>query len=328
MKVFISGATGFIGGNLALKLADSAVEIHALYRDIVKTEGIRHEKIKWFQGDLTDRQSLAMAMDGCEQAYHLGAFATLLIRRPETIYQQNVQGTVNLLECARDLGLKRVVFVSTAGVLGPSAGEPLDENTPYPANMFTHYTMSKALAEQKVLEFVEKGMDIVIVNPTRVYGPGILSRSNMATLLDQYIRGKWHFRPGNGKGTGNYVYVDDVSDGIIRAMEKGGKGERYILGGENVSFDELFAIVDRITGRKMFLISIPVFVIVWIASLFLFIARLSGWVPPFTPDVVKRYKYNWLVSSEKARSGLGYKPLPLENGLEITIKWLKTRHTH
>ena len=184
MKVFITGATGFIGKNLTLKLAASGTEVHALYRDKAKMNGMRHRRINWFKGDLTDRNSIKKAMDGCHQAYHLGAFATLLIRNPETIYEQNVQGTVNVLECAVELGLNRVVITSTAGVLGPSKSKPLDESTPYPADMFTHYIRSKVMAEQKVLEYVEKGMDIVIVNPTRVYGPGLLSTSNVARLLD------------------------------------------------------------------------------------------------------------------------------------------------
>jgi nucleoside-diphosphate-sugar epimerase len=327
MNVFITGATGFIGRNLMLKLVASGIEIHALFRDESKIRGIRHEKIKWFRGDLADRNSIEMAMKDCQQAYHLGAFANLLIGKPDSLYEQNVQGTVNVLESARKAGLNRVVFTSTAGVLGPSGEKPLDEKAPYPEHLFTHYIRSKILAEKKVKEYVESGMDIVIVNPTRVYGPGILSKSNAASILDLYMRGKWHIKLGNGKGMGNYVYVDDVTSGIILAMEKGKKGERYVLGGENVSFNEWVALVNRITGKKRVLVAIPVFIMVWIAHILRFIAKLGGKAPPFTPDEVRRYGIDWLVSCDKAKSELGYDPLPFEKGMEITIKWLNNLHT-
>lgn len=328
MRIFVTGATGFIGGNLVLKLVRSGAEVHALYRDVSRIGDIRHERIHWFRGDLTDRISIEKAMQGCEQAYHLAAFATLTAKGPEVIYRQNVDGTVNVLECAMDQGLKKVVFTSTAGVLGPSGKEPLDENAPCPAELFTHYIRSKALAEQKVREYVGRGMDIVIVNPSRVYGPGKLSTSNVARLLDLYLKGRWHIRLGNGKGIGNYVYVDDVSDGMILAMEKGRRGERYLLGGENVSFNEWFAIVNRITGRRRFLVSVPVPVIVWVSYILLIFAGWKGRVPPFTPDVVRRYRYDWLVSSRKAKTQLGYDPIPFEEGMKITIKWLNEQHMH
>lgn len=327
MKVFVTGATGFIGRNLTLKLAEARFEVHALYRDLSRTQGLQHENIKWFRGNLSDRDSLADAMKGCVQACHLGAFATLLVKRPEIIYDQNVQGTVNLLECASEMGLQRVVFISTAGVFGPSKGEVLDETAPCPENFLTHYLRSKALAEQKVLEFAERGMDICIVNPTRVYGPGLLSTSNAARIVDLYLRGKWRIIPGRGKMMGNYVFVDDVSDGIIQAMEKGRKGERYLLGGENISFKEFLDATDRITGRKRLLVRVPVFLILWLAHLLLFFAKLSGRTPPFTPGEVNRITQDWLISSEKAGRELAYKPRSFEEGIKITIEWLNSRST-
>ena len=197
MKVFITGATGFIGRNLVLMLAEGGSEINALYRDSGRIEGIKHEKITWFRGDLSDRDSICLAMKDCEQVYHIAAFASLSIRNPGMIYQQNVQGTVNVLDCASSLGIKKLVFTSTAGVFGPTRGEILDETAPYPEEMFTDYIRSKAEAEKVVLEYVGKGMDIVIVNPTRVFGPGLLSTSNAAGIMDQYLKGKWRIMPAN-----------------------------------------------------------------------------------------------------------------------------------
>ena len=165
-------------------------------------------------------------------------------------------------------------------------------------------------------------MDAVIVNPSRVFGPGVMSTGNAARMLSQYINGRWHIRPGNGQGVGNYVFVDDVSKGMILAMGKGVRGERYLLGGENVSFNEWINIVNRINGKKPLLVSIPLPVIVALSYVLLGVARITGWAPPFTPDVVRRYQYDWYISIQKARNELGYKPISFEEGMKITIKWL------
>jgi len=327
MKVFITGATGFIGANLALRLADSGVDVHALYRNKARTEGIVHDRIRWFKGDLMNRESLKNAMGGCTRAYHLGAYATLLVKNPEILYEQNVQGTVNLLECAKETGLQRVVFTSTAGVVGPTEDGPRDETSPYPRNIFTHYIQSKILAEKKILEYVRKGMDIVIVNPSRVFGPGMMSMSNSARILDLYLRRKLYIIPGRGIGTGNYVFVDDVSEGIILAMEKGRTGERYLLGGEDITYDEYIDAINRILGKRKFQIKIPVKAIYGMAYVFLFLARFSGWTPPFTPREVLRISDNWRISSEKAKAELGYNPRSFEEGMKITFEWLKNLHT-
>lgn len=328
MKVFVTGATGFIGGNLIMKLAGAGHTVHALYRSISKTSELRHENIRWFKGDLNDPVSLSGAMEGCDTACHLGAFAAMLVRNTDIIYEQNVQGTVRVLESARKLGLRRVVFTSTAGVMGPSSASELDESAPTPGKMYTHYIRSKALAEKKVLEYVEQGMEVCIVNPTRVYGPGRLSTANTARLVDLYLRGRWRILPGTGRFTGNYVFVDDVSEGIIAALEKGRSGERYLLGGENLSLDELLDTVNRLAGKKYSMVRLPVPLIMATAWLLWLVARISRWVPPFTPGEVRRITRDWRSTSAKAGKELSYHPRSFEEGMKNTIEWLDTRHTH
>ncbi len=264
-------------------------------------------------------------MKGCEQVYHLAAFAAVWTRKPEEIYEQNVQGTVNILESARKHGVKRVVHTSTAGVFGPSGKNPNTENSPLAATHFIHYDRSKVQAEQKINAYVRKGMDVVMVHPTRVYGPGKLGDSNGVTrMIRDYLNGKWHIIPGNGKSVGNYVFIDDVVEGHILAMEKGGTGERYLLGGSDLSFNKFFKILQEVTGSHYFLIKVPLFIGITIACIMLTFAKLTGRMPLITPGLLKRYSHNWAVSSEKARSELGYDPVDFRGGLQRTVEWLKT----
>ncbi len=143
-------------------------------------------------------------------------------------------------------------------------------------------------------------------------------------MIRDYIRGRWHIIPGNGRSIGNYVFIEDVVDGHILAMEKGRTGERYLLGGSNLSFNEFFSILKEVTDSRYFLIKIPLFAGISIAGIMLTFAKLTGRMPLITPGLLKRYSHNWAVSSEKARSELGYDPVDFREGLNITVKWLET----
>jgi len=324
-NLLVTGATGFVGKQLALRLAGSGHKVHAMYRSEAKIGELEHPNIRLFKGTLTDLASIDNAMKGCDQVYHLAAFAAVWTRKPEEIYEQNVQGTTNILESALKHGVKRVVHTSTAGVFGPSGEKPNSEDNPIAETHFVHYDRSKARAEQIINNYVRDGMDVIIVNPTRVYGPGKLGDSNGVTrMIRDYIKGKWHIIPGNGQSVGNYVYIDDVVEGHILAMEKGRTGERYLLGASDLSFNEFFNILKEVTGSHYFLIKIPLFIGISIAAIMLTIAKLTGRMPLITPRLLKRYSHNWAVSSEKARSELGYDPVDFREGLRRTVEWLQT----
>jgi nucleoside-diphosphate-sugar epimerase len=323
--VLVTGATGYLGKQLVLRLAGSGHYVHAMYRSEATVGGLEHENIRLFKGTLGDPASIDKAMEGCDQVYHLAAFAAVWTRKPEKIYEQNVRGTVNILESALKFGVKRLVHTSTAGVFGPSGDKPNSEDSPMAESHFIHYDRSKAQAEKKISTYVRDGMNVVIVNPTRVYGPGKLGDSNGVTrMIRDYIRGRWHIIPGNGRSVGNYVYIEDVVDGHVLAMEKGRAGERYLLGGSNLSFNEFFSIMKEVTGSQYFLIKIPLFAGISIASIMLTIAKLTGRMPLITPGLLKRYSHNWAVSIEKARSELDYDPVDFREGLHRTVKWLET----
>lgn len=326
MKIFISGATGYIGSRIALRLAGQGHQIHALYREMSKAAIINHPNIRLFQGDILDPESLKRAIEDCEEIYHTAAFARIFHKQVYMIYRLNIEGTANVLEAGIAAGVKRMVCTSTGGVLGPSFnGKANDETTSYPESFFIDYECSKALMEKMLLAHSQSPTEIVVVNPTRVYGPGVLSESNGVTrLILKYISGKWRIIPGNGTSIGNYVFIEDVVTGHLLAMEKGRAGERYILGGENLSYDEFFAQIAVVSGRKYATVHMPVNMMVAAAHLMSGMAILAGSTPLITPSLASKYSYNWAVSSEKSRTELGYQPISFNKGVELTIKWIQT----
>lgn len=325
MNIFVSGATGFIGSRLAIKLASEGHNVHALYRSEKKAEVLDHPKIKLFKGDILDIESLKNAMQNCQEVYHTAAYANVWEKNHSVIYQLNIEGTMNIIHAAIYNRIKRIVCTSTAGVLGPSGTDNcLNEESPAPDNYFIDYESSKAILENILKIISINGPDIIIVNPTRVYGPGILSESNGVTrMIDKYLNGKWHFIPGNGNSIGNYVYIDDVVQGHILAMKKGKKGERYILGGENISYNDLFKTIKEISEKKYFLFKIPLLLMLIVAGFFILNANIFGRPPLITPSLVRKFNMNFKISSDKAKKELGYSPMNLKSGIESTISWLK-----
>jgi NAD+-dependent farnesol dehydrogenase len=327
VKIFVSGATGFIGNRLAIRLAEQGHSVHALYRDDNKLPLLNHNGIEPFKGDILDKPSLEKAITGCELVYHTAAFASVWTSDPSIIYRLNIEGTTNVVNCARTSGIRKIVCTSTAGVYGPSGVNGMnDENTPKPGKYFIDYEASKSILEVVLHTLSHSGTEIVIVNPTRVYGPGILSESNGVTrMVEAYMSGNWHFIPGNGKSTGNYVHVNDVVTGHILAMEKGLNGDNYILGGTNVSYDDFFRELSRLSGQRRWLVHIPAPVMMLIAGLMLFNTKITGRAPVVTPPLVRRFVNYWNVSSSKAVKELGYKPMSLEAGLTNTIDWINRK---
>jgi farnesol dehydrogenase len=323
MKYLITGATGYIGTQLAKQLAGEGHAVHALYRSEAKTTDLKFEGIQLFKGDLSDRQSLDTAAHGCDGVFHVAAFAKPWAKDPQTFYRLNLEGALNVFKAARYAGVSKVVFTSTAGVISPSNGTPSDEQTLREIAQFTHYELSKAQAEEAAVKLCDEGMNIVTVNPSRVYGPGLLSDSNGVTrMVKLYLEGKFRLMPGNGSSIGNYVFIDDVVSGHMLAMKHGKPGERYILGGDNVSFTELFNLLADLTGKDARLYKIPIPVMKLAAKVMEIRANLTGSPPILTPPWVKKYLYNWELSTEKAERELGYQPTPIEEGLGKTIDWI------
>ncbi len=323
-KIFITGSTGFIGQKLTHALADQGHSVTALVRSKAKAQTLVHPNIETVEGDLFHTDALERGMENCDEVYHLAAFASVWAK-DDTFKRVNIDGTTNILDAAKKQGVSKVVVTSTAGVIGPAIDGPVNENTPRQVDFFTDYESTKHESEEQMRERAANGQHIVIVNPTRVYGPGPLNVSNSVTkLVKQYIDGKWKFMPGDGLSTGNYVYVEDVIRGHMLAMENGKSGERYLLGGEDATYHELFDMIAIIGGKKYKLYKMPLGVMLTFGKVQLFLADNFGRQPMITPGWVRKYLYKWSVSSEKAQKELGYQITPLMSGIQQTVDWLRT----
>ncbi len=327
MRYFITGATGYIGERLALCLAGNGHTVHALVRDKRRADKLTHSNIHLFDGDLLNNDKMEAAIKGCDCAFHLAAYARVWSKDKDWPHKVNVEGTSNLLNLAYQHKLRRVVFTSTGGTLEPSDGQsPVTESTARTVPYFNAYEQTKAEAEKLSLSFIDKGLEVVIVNPTRVYGPGLISESNaMTKIIKQFNRGKWRIIPGNGKKCGNYVFVDDVVNGHLLAMDKGKSGERYITGGENITYDGFFQKLRKVTGKQQRLYHMPYWMMYLGGSAQYWFSQLTGLPPLITPKWIEKYLHDWAVSSKKAEMELGYTITSLDEGLKKTVDWLNEK---
>jgi nucleoside-diphosphate-sugar epimerase len=326
MKYFVTGASGFIGNRLVNELVKNGNAVIALVRQPENIPELHIPGVEIIQGDLFDNEIIEESLKECDFVFHLAAFANIWSKDKNYAWKINVEGTKNILEFSLKHKIKRVVFTSSAAVLAPSETiEEVDEKTPLPKIYLTDYESTKLEAENICMEYVQKGLDVVIVNPSRVFGPGHLNKSNSVTIMIQkYIRGKWRIIPGNGTQIGNYVLVDDVVNGHLLAMKKGIKGEKYILGGTNVSFTDFFNLLAKVSDKKFRMFHLPVYFIILISKFELFMAENFGKKPLITPPWAIRYMQNRVLSSQKAVTELGYIITPLSGSFEKTINWLNT----
>ncbi len=326
MKCMVTGATGFIGNRLVKELLTSGAEVHVLARSHKKVIELYGDKVTFFGGDLLDTYVIYEATRNCDVIFHLAAFANIWSKDKTLAYKTNVTGTKNILEAALKNKIKKVVFTSSAAVLPQSQnGEMIDETSVLPKKYLTEYEITKVQAEQLCIEYCKKGLDVVIVNPPRVFGPGLLNKSNSVTILiKKYISGNWRIIPGNGESIGNYVFIDDVVKGHILAMEHGISGEKYILGGTNISFNGFFSTLSKVSGKNYTLFHLPFSLLLAVSKFELFMAETFGKSPLITPPWARRYLQNRPVSSKKAITHLKYSVTPLEEGMLKTIEWLKS----
>jgi nucleoside-diphosphate-sugar epimerase len=332
-QVFVTGASGFIGYRLMQELVRRGNVVHALIRgekpkpppgfSSANQIDFDHPNVRIVRGDITDRESLRRGMEGCSQVYHLAGYAKNWARDLQPYLQNNVIGMNLVCLVAKELNVQKVVWTSTMLTFGPTKlGEVGDETTIKTTKALTEYEHSKWCAEFDATAFVEDGLPLVTVNPCRVFGPGHLNESNsVSRLIDMYDRGKVPFLLG-GRNIGNWVYVDDVVNGLILAMERGRIGEKYILGGENLSPAEFFRLVDKVSGQRHWQITIRRPAAMVYAYLQKLRAEKFGVYPQITPEWVRVFLTDWAYSSAKAQRELGYQITPLENAVRQTYEWL------
>ena len=284
-----------------------------------------HPLVELVAGDLTDRDSIARAVDGCAEVYHLAGYAKNWSPRREVYDELNVRAMLAVLNAARRAGARRIVWTSSQLTSGPTPpGQVADEATPrLSGRCLTDYERSKLEGERLAVAAAEQDVPVVIVNPTRVYGPGYLTEGNAVTrLIDMYDRGLVPVLLNFGRNVGNWALVDDVVEGMILAMERGRTGQKYILGGENATLRQFFRNHRPGDRPPAFSNPHPSLRALAFAHLQQKRADWFGVYPTITPGWVRTFLADWPCTSAKAQRELGYRPRSLEEGIQVTWEWL------
>jgi nucleoside-diphosphate-sugar epimerase len=327
MKILITGATGYIGYKLVMEATRRNYTVHILVRDLQSPLLPVHPNIIKFKGDITDKGSVIAAMMNCDKVLHSAAIARLSVKDNSIFYSVNVEGTRNMLDAALALGVKKFVFTSSGAVIGPSGKYPMSESDPRIAAFENDYEISKHWAEELVKEYCRRGVFAIIVAAPRVYGPGHECNGNtMNVLLKNILSIRLAFVPSCDNVVANYAFVDDVVTGHFLAMDKGLGGEKYILGGENLSYRSFFQTIKQNTGKKIRLIRIPKLLLKIYSFFYMSICALLGKETHISPRVVDRLAQNRALSCDKAIRQLGYSITPFSIGIQKTILHLKNKN--
>jgi dihydroflavonol-4-reductase len=320
MRVLVTGATGFIGGNLARELRRRGHEVSALVRPGSNTLTIDGTGVEQVAGDILDRESVDRALRGCEVVFHCAAAYTFWAPDPDLVYRTNVGGTANVLEAARQAGVSKVVYTSTVSTVGLATGEPGTENTPMdPSRLVGHYKKSKYQAERLALTMASEGLPVVVVNPTTPVGPWDVKPTPTGRMVLDFLRGRIPVYLETGM---NLVDVADVAAGHILAMEQGEPGQRYLLGNRNVTLREIFAMLQVVTGRRAPRWRAPYWLALGAGYLDQLVeGRVLGREPRIPLEGLKVARTPMYVSCLKAVTELGQPQSPVEAALEKSAKW-------
>jgi len=323
MKTLITGASGFVGSAVLRQLVTAGHSVRALIRPKSDRRNLVDLPVEIVTGDLTDRPSLDRALKGCSRVFHVAAVYRLWGPHPEEIYEANVTGTRNLMLAAAAAGVERIVYTSTVGTLGLTAdGRPADEETPVSlSQMIGHYKRSKFLAEAEVNRLVkEQSLPAVIVNPSTPVGPRDIKPTPTGRMIMDAASGRMPVYVDTGL---NLVHVDDVAFGHLLAMERGKIGERYILGGRNMTLKEILTELGAITGRRAPRLCLPHHFVLPVAYLSEAWARLTGHEPRVTVTGVRLAKKRMFFSTEKAIRLLGFNSRPVGEALRDAVDWFQ-----
>ena len=321
-RVLVSGGNGFVGSAVCLALLRHGFEVRALARPTSDTTSLHGLQVEIVRGDLLDPPTLRAALAGCEGLFHVAADYRLWARDPEEIRMNNVRGTRNILAAARTVGVARVVHTSSVATLGlHDDGTPADEETPASyADMIGEYKRSKYLSEKMARRRARAGQDIVIVNPSAPVGPRDRKPTPTGQMVLDAARGKMPAYVDTGL---NIVHVDDVAEGHVLAFQRGEKGRRYILGGENMSLREILGTVAELTGHSAPKVRLPHRALLPVARAAEAWARVSDRAPTITVDGVKLSRHKMYFTSHRAEAELGYRARSAREALSDAIQWFR-----
>jgi NAD+-dependent farnesol dehydrogenase len=323
MKVLLTGGTGFLGKNVARALAARGHALRLLARPGSDLAGLP-EGIETARGDVTDLESLRRAAEGCEAVCHMAALVKVWVRDPGRFDAVNVGGLKNALEAAAG-ARARLVYTSSFMAIGPAGPAPAEEGQVHVRGVYRNpYERTKAEADELAREAAAAGRDVVLLYPGVVYGPGDMTDGNLvARLVSDRLNGRLPALIGPADRLWSYSYVEDVAEGHALALEKGRKGERYFLCGENRTLTELFALLEPLTGMPPPRLHMPYGVATVLGHAMRLWAELTGLPPQMTAGEVGVFREHWAYSSAKAERELGYRSRPLREGLAQTVAWLR-----
>ena len=320
MKVLVTGATGFIGGNLARELWGRGHDVRTLVRPDSNILTIEDTGIERVPGDILDRASVDRAVAGCEAVFHCAAMYTFWSEDPQMVRRTNVDGTVNVIDSAVAGGVSRVVYTSTVSTIGlPKHGLGDEATSVDPQGFYGHYKQSKYQAEQQTLKMAEGGAPVVVVNPTAPIGPWDVKPTPTGKMVLDFMRRRIPAYLATGL---NVVDVADVVEGHILALERGKTGERYILGNQNMTLKELFIKLSDATGLPEPRLRLPYWLVV--GAGYVDRAVSSGLLhrePTIPLEGILASKKPALVSCDKAVKELGLPQSPVDGALKKAVQW-------
>ncbi len=324
MKVFVTGATGFVGSHVARVLSQQGADLRLLVRRSSRTDLIEPLQAERVTGDLREPESIRSAMQGCELVFHVAADYRLWTPDPDQMYRSNVEGTRSVIRAAQEAHVRRIVYTSTVATIGFAGnGTPADEDSPVTlAGMIGHYKRSKFMAEQVALEAGRSGVDLVVVNPTAPIGEQDIKPTPTGRIVVDFLKKKFPTYVDTGM---NLVDVGQVAKGHVLAAEKARSGERYILGGENLTLKEILDKLAAITGLPSPKIRLPYALALATGIVDTAVTgRLLKREPRVTIDAVRMGRKKMFASSAKAERELGWKIIEIDGALRRAVNWFRT----
>ena len=323
MKAFVTGATGFLGSHVARVLGEQGADLRLLVRSTSNLRNLEGIKAETATGDLRDSSSLEKGMSGCDTVFHVAADYRLWVRDPAEMYRSNVDGTKAILDAARKNGVRRVVYTSSVATVGFTGnGHPADEDSPVSlADMIGPYKRSKFMAEQLAMEAGGSGMHVVVVNPTTPVGEHDVKPTPTGRVVVDFLKRRFPAYVETGL---NLVDVRECAVGHVVALEKGRPGERYILGGENLTLKQILDKLGEISGLPSPKVKLP-YVFAFATGIVdeAITGRLLHREPRATVDSVRMGKKKMFASCAKAERELGWKIVPVEGALRRAVQWFQ-----
>ena len=322
MTTLVTGATGFVGGAVARHLLAAGHQVRLMARVNSPRSGLESLDVQWVSGDLVSQQGLAAAVAGCRYVFHVAADYRLWVPDPERMYRANVDGTDALMRAAAAAGVERIVYTSSVATLGHKPDGVADEDTPVTlASRVGHYKRSKFLAEQRVLSLIrELALPAVIVNPSTPIGPGDIRPTPTGRIIVDAARGRIPAYVDTGL---NVVHVDDVAAGHLQALTAGRIGEKYILGGTDMTLARILAEVAKLRNRRAPTLRLPRAPLMPLAFIAEALARLTGTPPRFSRDELRMAAQPMYFSSAKAVKELDYQYRPPQLAISDALQWFE-----